>query len=273
MWGKMKCSTKLLVPGIVVAMVAIALFVAQWLVGDFPMWLFAFPMNLLLGVLWLALVVEGYRRRTTSVAVQYLLSTEATYLALAISAVIAVVLGLQREPSTSSWPVVGGGLFVLTILTLVILRGWRNGGGVRWRFLVTHCGLWIALMAMFLGAPDKQIWRMQLSCTPSREAINERGESAFLDYELKLTDFKVERSEDGSPKRFNATIEVDGKVVDVEVNSPYSPKYGEDIYLVSYAPEGCVVQIVREPWKVVSAVGIAMLLLGAMMLFLQGFKR
>lgn len=269
----MKCSTKLLVPGIVVAMVAIALFVAQWLVGDFPMWFFAFPMNLLLGVLWLALVVEGYRRRTTSVAVQYLLSTEATYLALAISAVIAVVLGLQREPSTSSWPVVGGGLFVLTILTLVILRGWRNGGGVRWRFLVTHCGLWIALMAMFWGAPDKQIWRMQLSCTPSREAINERGESAFLDYELKLTDFKVEHSEDDSPTQFRAAVEVDGKVVDVEVNSPYSPKYGEDIYLVSYAPEGCVVQIVREPWKVVSAVGIAMLLLGAMMLFLQGFKR
>ena len=167
---------------------------------------------------------------------------------------------------------VGGGLFVLSVLTLVVLRGWRNEGGVRWRFVVLHCGLWLALVAMFLGAPDKQIWRMQLSCTPSREAVNERGESRFLNYELALNDFEVEHSEDGSPKQFRAAVEVDGKVVDIEVNNPYSPKFGEDIYLVSYAPEGCIVQIVREPWRVASVVGIAMLLLGAFMLFMQGFQ-
>lgn len=268
----MKNTTKYLAPRATLIAIAIATIVAQWLIGNFPVWFFAFPMNLLIGAGWLAMVWEGYRHRTTSVAMQYLLSAEATFLALAISAVIAVVLGLQREPSTTSWPVVGGGLYVLTVLTLVLLRGWRNGEGVRWRFLVTHCGLWLALISMFWGAPDKQIWRMQLSCTPSREAINEQGEITFLDYEIKLTDFEVEQSENGSPKRFNATIEVDGKEVDIEVNSPYSPKYGEDIYLVSYAPEGCVVQIVREPWRGVSVVGIAMLLLGALALFLQGFK-
>lgn len=268
----MKGSTKYLVPRIVVVVVAIALVVAQWLVGDFPVWFFAFPMNLLVGALWLALVWEGYRRRAASVAVQYLLSAEATYLSLAIAVAISVALGLQSEPSTTSWPVVGGGLFVLTVLTLVVLRGWRNEGGVRWRFVVLHCGLWLALVAMFFGAPDKQIWRMQLSCTPSREAVNERGESTFLDYELALNDFEVEHSEDGTPKQFRAAVEVDGKVVDIEVNNPYSPKFGEDIYLVSYAPEGCIVQIVRGPWRVASVVGIAMLLLGAFMLFMQGFQ-
>ena len=45
----MKGSTKFLVPRIVVVVVAIALFVVQWLVGDFPVWFFAFPMNLLVG--------------------------------------------------------------------------------------------------------------------------------------------------------------------------------------------------------------------------------
>ena len=140
----MKDSTKYLVPRIVVVMVVIALVVAQWLVGDFPVWFFAFPMNLLVGALWLALVWEGYRRRAASVAVQYLLSAEATYLSLAIAVAISVALGLQSEPSTTSWPVVGGGLFVLSVLTLVVLRGWRNGGGVRWRFVVLHCGLWLS---------------------------------------------------------------------------------------------------------------------------------
>jgi hypothetical protein len=61
--------------------------------------------------------------------------------------------------------------------------------------------------------------------------------------------------------------------VDIEVNSPYSQSYGEDLYLVSYMPQGCVLQIVREPWRGVTAVGVAMLLLGAFMLFMQGFRR
>ena len=272
MYVTMNCSTKNPVPRVVIATVAVALFVVQLLFGEFPVWFFAFPMNLLVGTLWLVAIWEGYRRRATSLAVQYLLSAEATYIALAVAALIAVVLGLQSEPSTTSWLVVGGGLYVLTVLTLVILRGWRDSNGVRWRFLITHCGLLLALLSMLFGAPDKQILRMQVNCTPSREAINERGEKSFLDYELRLENFTMEHSEDGTPKQFRATVAVDEKVVGIEVNSPYSQRYGEDIYLVSYAPEGCVLQIVREPWRVVSTIGIAMLLLGAFLLFMKGFQ-
>lgn len=258
---------------IVFATIAVALFVVQWLVGDFPQWLFAAPMNLVVGALWFVAVVEGYRRRATSKLAGYLLSAEATYTALAVAALVAMVLGLQGEPSTASWPVVGGALYLLTVLTLVLLRGWRSGGVVRWRFLVTHLGLWLALVAMFFGAPDKQILRMQVGDKPSREALSERGVKRFLDYEITLENFVMEPTDDGVPRRFCATVAIDDKVVDIEVNKPYTYRYGEDIYLVSYAAEGCVLQIVREPWKVVSVVGVVMLLLGAMMLFLQGFKR
>lgn len=268
----MKNRAKYFVPRMVLAMTAIALFVVQWLYGNFPVWFFAFPMNLLVGALWLVAIWEGYRHRATSVAVQYLLTPEATYIALAVATAIAIVLGLQGEPKTTSWAIVGGFIFVQTILALVILRGWRNKEGVRWRFLIIHCGLWLAITSMFLGAPDKQILRMQVNRTPSREAINEQGKSVFLDYELQLERFEMEQSEDGTPKQFRASVLVDGKAVDIEVNSPYSQKFGEDIYLVSYAPEGCVLQIVREPWRGVTLVGIAMLLLGAFILFLQGFQ-
>ena len=260
-------------PSVVLAAIAVALFAVQWLVGDFPLWLFATPVNLLIFLLWVAALVEGYRRRATSKVVRYLLSSEATYTALAVAALIALVLGLQSEPATTSWPVVGGAFYLLTILSLVILRGWRNRDGVRWRFLITHLGLWLGLVAMFFGAPDKEILRMQVEAKPSREAVNEQGESRFLDYEIGLDNFVVEQTDEGAPKRFCATVRVDERVVDIEVNSPYSHHYGEDIYLVSYASDGCVLQIVREPWRVVSAVGVAMLILGALMLFLQGFKR
>ena len=162
-------------PYVVLALVAVALFVAQWLLGDVPIAFFAAPMNLLFAVLWLALVVEGYRRRSKSAVVRFLLSAEATYIAIVVAVAIAIVMGLQSEPTTASWMVVGGALYVLTTLSLVILRGWRNEGGVRWRFLITHVGLWLALVAMFFGAPDKQILRMQVCCTPSRVAVDERG--------------------------------------------------------------------------------------------------
>ena len=271
--AKMTRSTKILVPRLVLATIAVALFGVQWLFGEFPVWFFSAPMNLLLGALWLALVWEGYRRRATLSVIQYLLSAEATYIALAVAAILSAILGLQSYPATTSWPAIGGFLYVQTVLTLVILRGWRNSGGVRWRFLITHCGLWLAVTSALLGAADKQVLRAQVGKEPIREVINEQGAKIYLAYELRLNDFKVELSESGAPQMFRATVAVDEEVVDIEVNSPYSQTYGEDIYLVSYAPEGCVLQIVREPWRVATAIGIAMLLLGAFMLFLQGFQR
>lgn len=260
-------------PHIAIAALAILLFAVQWFFGHFPLWLFAAPMNLLVVILWLVAVWEGFRHRKSSAMAKFLLSTEATYLALFIAAAIALVLGLQSEPTTASWPVVGGFAYVLTVLSFVILRGWRSERGVRWRFVCTHLGLWLATLSLFVGAADKQILRIEVGEEPTREAVNERGAASFLDYEIALSDFKVEHSKSGSPERFCATIGIDGKNVDIEVNTPYSYRYGEDIYLVDYSPKSCVLQVVREPWRAVTALGIGLLVLGAFMLFLQGFQR
>ena len=268
----MKTPAKYFVPRTILATVAVVLFVVQSIFGDFPVWFFAAPMNLLIGALWLLAIYESYRHHKTSIIVEYLLSAEATYIALFVAALIAIIAGMQHTPKTTSWPIVGGAIFILTVLALVILRGWRNKDGIRWCFLITHCGLWIALVSMLFGAPDKHIFRVQVGETTTREAVNEQGKRAFLSYELRLEDFELEQSGNGSPKQFRATIAIDERVVDIEVNSPYSQRYGEDIYLVSYDSEGCVLQIVREPWRMVTLTGIAMLLLGAMMLFLQGFQ-
>lgn len=273
MLNEMGKAQKYRMPRIALTVIAVALFVLQWLLGDFPVWLFAAPINILLCALWLIALWEGYRRRATSTVVQYLLSAEATYTALGVAATIALVLGLQSEPAMTSWPVVGGILFVQSVLTLVILRGWRNENGVRWRFLITHCGLWLAVASAFFGAPDKQILRVQVGSAPTREALSEQGRRSYLDYELRLDDFEVEHSKSGTPERFCASVAVDDKVVDIEVNSPYSPRFGEDIYLMNYAPDGCLLQVVREPWRGITAAGIALLLLGAFMLFMQGFQK
>ena len=210
--------------------------------------------------------------------VQYLLSAEATYLSLAIAVAISVALGLQSEPAATSWPVVGALLYLLTVLSLVILRGWRNTSGVRWRFLVTHCGLWLAVASLLFGAPDKQVLRMQVGEEPSREAINEQGEKSYLDYELRLEKFDMKESASGTPEQFRATVAIDDKLVDIEVNSPYSHHYGEDIYLVNYEKDlagrtHCIVQIVRDPWQVAMTTGVVMMLVGAVLMFLQGARK
>ena len=50
-------------------------------------------------------------------------------------------------------------------------------------------------------------------------------------------------------------------------------RFGEDIYLTSVSDEGCVFQIVREPWRYFALVGILMLIAGAFMLFVGGPRR
>ena len=71
---------------------------------------------------------------------------------------------------------------------------------------------------------------------------------------------------------------VDDERVTLRVNHPYARTLSEKIYLVSFSssPQGeryAIVEIVSEPWQWLSAVGIIMLIAGAMLLFIQGPRK
>ena len=104
--------------------------IVQAIVGAFPLSIVRFPLNVILMALWLVLLVELYRRRDRSKVAQVLLSQAATVISLVLMAAVGIVLGLQREPASTAWPTVVAVLFVLSHLTLVTLRGWRNATGV-----------------------------------------------------------------------------------------------------------------------------------------------
>ena len=254
--------------------------VVSWLleaiVGAFPIDFFAFPMNVILIVIWGVVVVELYRARARSVVARYLLSVSATVTALVLSAVGCVVVGLQSEPATQSYGFVLLVLYVMTVLAMVTLRGWY-AGGVRWRFLFSHLGLLLALIAGFWGAADYEELRMVVDDEPRQEAIYINGMATNLDYTLRLADFDVEYGASGVPEQYRADIEVDDKTVALEVNSPYRVGFGESIYLMNFdsTEQGVrlVVQIVRQPWRGVMVVGIVMMILGALLMFLGGAKR
>lgn len=263
---------------VAVAAVAVVTLILEAWIGPFPVELFRFPLNVLTMVLWLLALGYLYRNRTTSEMARLLLSREATYLSLFILAATGIALGLERKPSTDAWPVVIGLFFVLSHTTLVILRGWRNSSGVRWRFMITHLGLLLALGAGFWGAPDREQLRMATTSEPTNEAYTMSGAPRMLPYDIALTDSRIELSSSGTPTLYEATITVEGVERRLRVNHPYDRTIAEKIYLISFGTTTtgeryAIIEIVREPWQWITALGIVMLIAGAVLLFVRGPRR
>ena len=259
---------------IVGAVVALS-FLAEVCLGSFPVGIFRFPLNVLVLALWAMLMTMLYRGRAHNACARFMLSREATWLSLAMVVAIGITLGLERKPSSTAWPTVCSLLFVQSHLLLVVLRGWRNKKGIRWRFCLTHIGLLLALGAGFWGAPDREQLRTPVHHYPSSEAYTMEGEERRLPYTLELKDFRIEHSENGTPTHYEAQLMVDDAMVTLRVNHPYARTISEKIYLVSFStrPSGecyAIVEIVSEPWQWLSATGILMLIAGAMLLFMQG---
>lgn len=261
---------------VIILLVIVALAgVLQLFVGNVPVELFRFPLNLIIAVVWLYGLYELYRARRRNVVAQFLLSPVASWLSVATLVIACIVMGLQRHPAVMSYPFVVVVLYVLTQLSMVIMRGWRNAAGVRWRFVCNHVGLWLAVMAGFWGAADNDILRtMVVAEQPSREAYYVDGRMTLLLYEMQLVDFRAEYFDNGTPSSYEADVAIDGRVVTLSVNNPYARTWSEDIYLVGYEPHGqsvaCVVQVVRQPWKWPMATGIVLLIVGAILMFVQG---
>lgn len=263
---------------LVVGALALLSAIVQIVVGNFPLSLFRFPLSLILFVAWVAMIAILYKRFGESRVVQSLLSRRATWLSIGLLVAVGLWLGLQREPASTAWPTVVALLFVLLHLALVTLRGWRNEGGVRWRFLLNHLGLWLALVAGFWGAPDREELRSIVARdVPTHEVFDSEGRISRVEYELQLADFEVKYYADGTPSSFVAQVVVDGRQVALQVNHPYRRTWNETLYLVSYdaAPQGeqvqyCIVEIVRDGWRWLALTGIVMMLAGAVLLFFAG---
>ena len=266
----------------VIESVAVAITVAvalllQYTVGDFPLDIFAFPLNIAVLVLWLIVVYMLYNNRNSLALAQSLLSIRATWLSLGSIVATGIYLGLEREPSSTSWLVVVAILFTLTHLLLITMRGWRTPKGIRWRFTLLHIGLIVTLGAGFWGAPDREQLRMALKENkPIEMAYHTDGTATRIDHKITLYDLEATYTESGAPTYFAATIEIEGASHTISVNHPFNRTLSEKIYLVSIGNDPvdgtpyCVVEIVREPWQWLSLTGIAMLLAGAVMLFIRG---
>lgn len=265
-----------------------AAFLLQFLTGNFPVSLMAFPLNLILAAIWYGSMYLLWKRRNKSLFVQFMLSPGATFWSIFLFTDACVVIGLTGMRSlTTTWVFLFILLFLLTVLFFVILRGWRQPtqtgarlGKIRWRFLLNHVGLSLALGAGFWGAPDSETVKlMAFEGKPVEHAVIPGVGRVNIKYDVFLEDFRLERFENGVPSMFEADVKVDGKPVNLRVNHPYSITFADQLYLSGYDSKAgeesawCTMQIVHEPWKCWAATGILMMLAGALMMFVQGPRR
>ena len=239
---------------------------------------FAFPLNLILALIWVTAVLFSYRNASGSRIVRFMLSPGATVISIVLFSIACLIVGLTGNRGLiHSIPFIIIYLYLITVLLYVLSRGWKTGNVVRWRFLLNHAGLLIAMSSAFFGAPDSETFRLQTyKDIPVREAFRMDGTRTWLSYELELKDFRMETYDDGTPSSYEADVMIDGKSVTLRVNHPYSIGLAEDVYLSGYDPsagEYCIIQIVREPWKYPALVGIVMMLAGALLLFIQGPRK
>ena len=90
---------------------------------------------------------------------------------------------------------------------MITFHAYYHRKTARWRFLLNHAGLWLALFAGFFGSSDTRTLRIPLyKGEPAREAFDMNGVSYHLDYEMELRSFSVEYYPNGSPSRFAAEV-------------------------------------------------------------------
>lgn len=269
--------------------------VVQYVFGNFPFAFFAFPLDVLLALLWIGGMGYAYKEKRSSQFVRLCLSPQCTYWTLGWFLAGCLVIGLFPQLSAqeaaervgffsrlgcynfmSSWIFVTGLFGLLTHLGMITLKRGFLPGRNRWRFVLNHAGLWLALFAGFIGSAEEQTLRIPVFYdSTNNEAFTEQGAKVYLPKSLQLTDFVVEYYPNGTPRHFFAEVSIDGKPAHLEVNHPYAANWAEDYYLTSYdmqspQPQFCVVQIVREPLKGLMWLGIVMMLCGSCLLFLSG---
>lgn len=265
--------------------IAIAL---QFLTGNFPVTFFAFPLNLIIAVLWLVIMVLLWKHKRKTLFVEFLLSRGATVTSITMFLLFSLIIGLTGIRSLAvSWVSVFILLYFQTVLLFVIFRGWREQtatgarlGSIRWRFLLNHFGILLAVASAFWGAPDSETLRVRaIPDVAVREAVRMDGKVVWLPYEVTLKEFALERYDNGVPSMYEAVASIGSEEVSLKVNKPYSSSFGEDIYLVGYDsaagddPGYCILQVVREPWKYSAAAGIVLMLIGALLLFAGGPRK
>lgn len=240
-------------------------------------------------------IMTALRRRVRLFA--WLGGRASALLSIACALAVTVALGLLPQSRTagggwwqhliSSWPFVLAWAWMAISLGLATIHGTITRlKGCKWLhttvFVLNHLGLLLALVAATFGSADMQRVRMAVvRAEPRSLAWDANGYGHELDFAIELLDFKIDTHPSADiPSKFRADVKIvalDGAPAisehTIEVNRPASVQ-GWKVYLIGYEAElgedtrYCEFELVRDPWLPWVYAGIAMMLAGAVGLFL-----
>lgn len=253
----------------------------QCFLGDVPQGFFAFPVNVAFLLLWAVALWVLWREKRASGPVAALLDIRTTFLTLGVFLSCCLVAGLSVHRVTATWWFSAALLALLTHLLLVTYRGLRPGRPHRLRFALNHVGLLLLLAGGFFGSVDQHEWRVRAMQGEQVLQLYDMAGGVYTlkDNGLRITRAHAEYYADGMPQSFEAVLALDDGEVTLRVNEPHSLSWCDDLYLVGFDTpvEGespvCVLQLVRQPWRMVQWAGIWMLMLGSVLIFVQGTGR
>lgn len=167
-----------------------------------------FPLNLILGALFLILIFGFFRLIRKSELYLFFSGIPASIGGISALTVLVIIMGvtpqvpmlesnfvtrLSLNQLTTSWPFLLINFYLLIILGLVIVRKSIPFKLKNWGFVCSHLGLWITIFAAGLGSGDLMRLKMDLHENKTEwKAYDDKGNFYELPLAIKLNDFQIE---------------------------------------------------------------------------------
>ena len=252
------------------------------------------PANIILLLIFILLLFAVHLFKGKVDFFAWMASPAAAVPSIAWALVLTIIMGLTAQVPARGWlgnmitfwPFVLVYIWMTFVVGLVALnhisrltRSWREVSAS-----LNHLGLFVVLVSATLGSADKQTLNMTLhEGGTETTAEKEDGTSVDTGLSVRLDDFIMETYPSGMPKRFASEVVVRGKSGEdvpavIEVNKPLKMD-GWKMYQYDYDSEAgvesriSVLQLVRDPWLPAVFTGIFMMLAGAFIMMIVGFKK
>lgn len=272
----------------------VAGFLLQILSGPVRWGLLASPVNLILLAVFIAFIIIAYAMKGKVTFFAWLGSSAAAVPSIACTLLMTMIMGLTAQipergwlgNMITFWPFVLCYVWMTAVVGLVAVnhicrlsRSWKEIPAV-----LNHLGLFVTLVCATLGSADKQDLEMMLREGGTQTvASREDGTTVQTGLSVRLDDFTMETYPSGMPKRFASDVVVtskSGKEIPgvIEVNKPMEVD-GWKMYQYGYDEEAgtestvSILQLVKDPWLPFVYAGIFMMLAGAFLMMIVGFKR
>ena len=252
------------------------------------------PFEYIIAALSVGIVTIAFLLRKRVAFFGWLGSPVSAVTSIAWTMVLTMVMGLTAQVPSRGWlgnmvtfrPFVLCYSWMTVVVGIVALnhicrlgRGWKELPAV-----LNHLGLFTVLVCATLGSADKQVLEMPLHEGETvSEAVSESGTSYDTGLSVTLNDFVMEVWPSGMPKRFASEVVVRGRsgkdiAAVIEVNKPLKVD-GWRMYQYDYdekaGVEGktSILQLVKDPWLPFVMAGIFMMLAGAFLMIVTGFRK